>query len=436
MTQSSPSPYAFFKTSRTIKAGAVACVLGLGGFMIWAGLAPLAEGVVVYGSVAVENDRKTVQHLEGGIIQDILVLDGDMVAAGAPLMVLADVGVSAGRDQILQELVTAQMGVDRLEALLAGRTRVSFKDHGEGLLAGDVIDDIKARQLNLFKQQRDKLSADISVLNSRRTGMLERADNFDAQIAGKRRAKALIDEDIARSEALLEQRLIRASELSRLTQDEARLASDITELSSEQSNMRAQASELSQQIVQTRANFREAVSGDLVQQRADVLSHSERLISAQDVVNRTTIYAPQSGEILNLAFSTPGGVVRPGETILEIVPDRTALIAVVELKPSDRDAVYEGLAVEARLSGLKSWNSPLLEGTITDISADLKVSPDGRYSYYEASVKLGAEKLGKLETPLLPGMPVEAFVFSGQKRTFLDYVIEPLGATFRRGARE
>jgi len=436
MTQSVPSPYAFFKTSRTIKAGAVACVLGLGGFLLWAGLAPLAEGVVVYGSVAVENDRKTVQHLEGGIIQDILVFDGDMVAAGAPLMVLADVRVSAGRDQILQELVTAQMGVDRLEALLARRTRVSFKDHGAGLLEGDVINDIKARQLDLFKQQRDKLSADVSVLNSRKAGMLERAENFDAQIAGKRRAKALIDEDITRSQALLEQRLIRASELSRLTQDEARLASEITALGSEQSNMRAQASELSQQIVQTRANFREAVSGDLVKQRADVLSHSERLISAQDVVNRTTIYAPQSGEILNLTFSTPGGVVQPGETILEIVPDRTALIAVVELKPSDRDAVYEGLAVEARLSGLKSWNSPLLEGTITDISADLKVSPDGRYSYYEASVKLGAEKLGKLETPLLPGMPVEAFVFSGQKRTFLDYVIEPLNATFRRGARE
>ena len=96
----------------------------------------------------------------------------------------------------------------------------------------------------------------------------------------------------------------------------------------------------------------------------------------------------------------------------------------------------EGLRVQARLSGLKAWDSPLLEGTISDISADLKTSPDGRYSYYEAKFKIGPDQLEALEDPLNPGMPVEAFIFSGEKRTFLEYLVEPVAATIRKAARE
>ena len=153
-------------------------------------------------------------------------------------------------------------------------------------------------------------------------------------------------------------------------------------------------------------------------------------------MNRTTVYAPQSGEILNLAFANAGAVIRPGETILEIVPDNQDLIATAEVKPSDRDSVYEGLSVEARLSGLKAWDSPLLKGEVSDISADLKTSPDGRYSYYEAKVTIEKENLSQLEVPLTPGMPIEAFIFSGEKRTFVEYLLEPVNATMRKAARE
>jgi len=137
-----------------------------------------------------------------------------------------------------------------------------------------------------------------------------------------------------------------------------------------------------------------------------------------------------------LSFANAGAVVRPGETILEIVPDNQDLIATVEIQPSDRDSVYEGLSVETRLSGLKSWDSPLLEGVISDISADLKTSSDGRYSYFEGQVTIGEEKVGELDIELSPGMPIEAFIFSGEKRTFLEYLLEPVNATMRKGARE
>lgn len=430
------SAYSRLWKSKTIKFGAIICTIAFGGFVIWASLAPLAEGVIVYGKVAVENNRKTIQHLEGGIIQDIIVREGDIVKAGAPLMILTDVSVAAGRDQIAKELANIEASIDRLEALLAGAQRLKFRNLEQDIISEDVLTSTRARQRELFDQQRSKLRADIDVLNSRRTGLIERAANHEAQITSTRRAQDLVAADIERSRLLLDQRLIRALDLSGLERDEARLSSDIARLISEQSTARAQADEISQQIVQRQAEFRQQVSADLVTTRSELLANKERLVSAQDVVNRTTVYAPQSGEILNLAFANAGAVIRPGETILEIVPDNQDLIATAEVKPSDRDSVYEGLSVEARLSGLKAWDSPLLKGEVSDISADLKTSPDGRYSYYEAKVTIEKENLSQLEVPLTPGMPIEAFIFSGEKRTFVEYLLEPVNATMRKAARE
>jgi HlyD family type I secretion membrane fusion protein len=433
---STSSIYSALWKSKTIKLGALICTFAFGGFVIWASLAPLAEGVVVYGKVAVENNRKTIQHLEGGIIQEILVREGDVVERGAPLMILTDVSVAAGRDQIAKELANAEATIDRLEALLSNKSTLTFRDLEQDIVPTDVLMTTRSRQREFFAQQKGKIQADIDVLESRRAGLVQRAENHEAQIESTRRARDLVQADVKRSQKLLEQRLIRALDLSGLERDEARLSSDLARLNSEQNTALAQADEITQQIIQTRAQFKEQVSADLVAARAEILSNRERLISAQDVVNRTTLYAPQSGEILNLAFSNAGAVVRPGETILEIVPDNQDLIATAEIQPSDRDSVYEGLSVEARLSGLKAWDSPLLAGTISDISADLKTSPDGRYSFYEAQITIGEEKLGELTTPLLPGMPIEAFIFSGEKRTFLEYLLEPVNATMRKGARE
>jgi len=428
--------YARLWKSTTIKIGAITCVLAFGGFILWASLAPLAEGVVAFGKVAIETNRKTIQHLEGGIVQEILVQEGGHVKSGDPLMVLTDVSVAARRDQIAKELANNEASADRLDAFLSNAAQVKFRNFDKTFVPADVLEDIHGRHLELFDQQKGKLNADIEVLASRRKGLLERAVNFDAQIKSTEKVRDLVLKDISRNRVMLDERLIRASDLSALERDESRLNSELARLTSDQSNARAQAEEISQQIIQTRAQFKEQLSADIIVTRTEILTNKEQLIAAQDVVNRTTLYAPQSGEILNLAFSNPGAVVRPGETILEIVPDNQDLIATVELKPSDRDAVYEGYVVEARLSGLKSWDTPLLAGTIIDISADLKTSPDGRYSFYEARVSIGKEKLGELKTPLLPGMPIEAFIFSGEKRTLIEYLMEPVGATLRRGARE
>lgn len=422
--------------SGTVWVSGLVCFAALGGFFFWSATAPLAEGVVAYGRVAVENDRQVVQHLEGGIIQEFFVAEGDIVKDGAPLLVLADVAVTAGRDQVAQELLTAVSSVDRLEALLNGSGGLAFAQLPALPLEKDVADEILARQARLFNQQRSSKLAELSVLRSRRQSLLVKAESFLRQIGSTQAALDLVRVDVERNRGLLERQLINARELAALELKQADLSSDLVRLESEQMLAMSEASEITQQIVQVEADSKEAIGRELVEARSDVLSLTENLIAAQDVVNRTTVYAPQGGKVLNLNFTTTGGVVRPGETILEIVPDAPQLIATVEVRPIDRDVIFEGLNVEARLSGLNSWSSPLLAGEVIGISADLKSAPDGTSSFYEAQISLNRAEVEETGSEPLPGMPIEAFIFSGDSRTFLSYIVEPIDATFRRGARE
>lgn len=420
----------------SIWLAALLCFVALGGFIAWSALAPLAEGVVAYGRVAGENDRKVVQHLEGGIVHQILVKEGDVVSAEQPLMVLASVAVSADRDQVLQQLADAQASVDRLDALLLDLPSLDFIRLAQVAVDEETRSEIETRQRSLYDQQLGTLGANSDVLSSRRSSFLQRADAIQDQIDNTRRARELLTVDIERLRELVDLKMAVTRDLSELEVREAQMAADLARLESEQQDARAQAGELSAQIRQTNAQYLEKLSEDLVKARADVSFAEERLRAAQDVLNRTTVYAPQAGTVLNLAFSTPGGVVRPGESILEIVPTTPDLVATLQIRPSDRDAVFEGLSVEARLSGLNAWTSPLLKGEVASISADLKTSPSGDYSYYEARVLIDSAGLETLDADPMPGMPVEAFVSSGQTRTLFDYLIEPISAVIRRGARE
>ena len=415
---------------------ALLCNLALGGFIAWSALAPLAEGVVAYGRVAGENDRKIVQHLEGGLVDQILIREGETVSEGQPLMVLASVAVSADRDQILQYLGDAQARVDRLDALLAEAPSVRFARLASVPVSASVRAEIEARQRTLFEQQRASLLANTEVLSRRRASLLLRGDTLQDQIDNTARAQGLLREEITQMRELVELRMAINRDLSALEVREAQLASDLARLQAEQLDARSQASELTAQISRANAEFLEKLSTELVEARTEVSAGEERLRAVQDVLNRTTLYAPQAGTILNLAFSTTGGVVRPGEPILEIVPVSPELIVTLQVRPSDRDAVHEGLAVQARFSGINSWQSPALQGKVEQVSADLKTSPTGDYRFYEARVAIDPAGLSGSGIDPVPGMPVEAFVSSGRSRTLVDYLLEPITAVMRRGVRE
>ncbi len=424
-------------SDRRLMTSFLVCALSLGGFLVWAGLAPLAEGVTAYGTVEVESDRKIVQHLEGGVIDQILIKEGDMVETGDPLMVLTGIAASAGRDQVTQDLVNHLASIDRFNALLAGEDEVTFTPLEVDIeIEPDAHEQILARQRDLFAQQKRRLSADIRVLRSRADGLAETARNKQSQIESQRRSVEIIGDDLERKQSLLAENLVSGDAVIQLQRDLSNAERELFRLNAEQEENLIQAREVRNQIVQTEERFAEEVTQQLLEARAIATDGGERLRAAQDVVNRTILFAPRSGEILNLKHSTVGGVVQPGEAVVEIVPRETQLVASLEIFPADRDGVYEGLRVVTRLSGFDSWRSPGLEGEIMDVSPDLKTSPTGDYSFYEARVVLDLDALSESGINAAPGMPVEAFVLSGQTRTLLNYLVEPITAIFRRGAKE
>ncbi len=417
-------------------AMALVCLIGFGGFVAWAALAPLEEGVAAAGQMVVETDRQVVQHLEGGIIRDLNVKEGDLVVAGDVLVVLEDTAALARRDQVLQNLAALIATVSRLRALQSGADTVAFAVLDTWSLGDAERADIIERETSLFDQQRGSARADMAVLSARRDAALTTQSLRAQEIAFTEQALTAAQEELALARDLAAEQLARRDQVSGLQRSVATLESEIARLTSEREQAGAQARDLDGQIAQTEADFQRDVSAQLRDARADVLAAEESLSAAQDVLDRAVIRAPVSGQVLNLAFSTRGGVIRPGDTLLEIVPEVETLTASVRIRPADRASVYVGQPVRTRVLAYRSWRAPRLQGEIVTISADLKNDPQTGALYYDARIRIPHDEATKAsELEITPGMPVEAFLFSGSSRTTLDYIFEPIAESMFRGFR-
>jgi len=425
--------WALIFRDRTIQGALFICFVGFGGFFLWAGFVPLAHGVVAYGRITVENNVKVIQHLEGGLIETIHVDEGQYVSHGDPLLTLTSVAAQSGREQYAQQLANALIGIDRLTALLNETPDWTASERVYDVELGTVRhQELIHRQQELFHQQREAFQADLDVLLKRRAQSLNSVRAISEQIEAIEIEQSLVQKELDYRQTLLDEQLMQASQVSALEREKAALNVQISGLEAEKQTARLAAAEISSQIQQTRARFRQQTNRDLEDLRVQADQARQALDTAQDVVNRTVIFAPQSGQVLNLRFSTEGGVVMGGEPILELVPESSTMIALLELRPGDRDAVQEGQRVRAHLSGLNSWRSASLTGVVSVVSADLKAAPDGRYYFYEARILFDSEQFDHGAIRVLPGMPVEGFIIAAHRRTLLEYLLEPVLGTFRR----
>lgn len=419
-----------------VRRCAILCLVGLGGFIAWSGFAPLEEGVPAAGQIVVESNRQVVQHLEGGIIRELLVRDGDQVEAGDPLMTLEETASLAVRDEILQEMASLTASLQRLDALGDGLDEPDFSALDSFELGDSERTEVLDRQRDLFEQQKQAFDADIAVLTARRDGARSARSLHAQQITVTGRALAAARDQLELVEDRVSRQMARLDEQRALERDVASLEAEISRLRTQAQEAETLEQDLDGQIAQTEAAFSRQISVDLLEARNLLQAAEERLGAAQDVLNRSVITAPQSGEVLNLRFSTRGGVVRPGEAILEIVPDVGDVTASVRIRPTDRAAVYEGQAVRTRMTAFKSWMTPRLDGEVVSVSADLKTDPNSGVSYYEVRVTIPPEEMTKLgELSVIPGMPVEVFIFSGNSRTTLEYIFEPISESLFRGSR-
>lgn len=419
-----------------IRRAALICLLGLGGFLLWAGFVPLAEGVPASGQVVVESSRQVVQHLEGGIIDELLVRDGDHVEAGQPLVTLQETASLSVRDEIMQEIASLTGSLQRLLALRDGEDEPDFSALDAMPLGNAERTEVMTRQRDLFRQQRQAFQADIAVLTARRDGARSSRELRAQQVTLTRRVLVAAQGQLALLRQRVDRQMARLDELRAMERDVASLEAEISRLQAETQAAADLEEDLEGQIAQANATFSRQISTDQLEVRRQLQQAEERLHSAQDILNRLVILAPATGEVLNLRFSTRGGVVRPGEAILEIVPGAGEITASVRIRPNERAAVYQGQPVRTRVTAFKSWMTPELDGEVVSVSADLKTDPVTGAPYYEVRVKIPASELTKLGArEIIPGMPVEVFIYSGRSRTTLDYLFEPIGESLFRGAR-
>jgi len=414
------------------RAGLI-CLVGLGGFLLWAGLVPLDEGVAVPGQIVAEDNRKIVQHLEGGILRRLHVREGAMVRAGDVLIELDDVQARSARDQVSLNVATLRAARDRLSALATLLPTLSFAPVDNLAVPVAALAQIHAQQSALFAQQRSALGAGMSVLGARNQSLQADASGKERQIATVERSLTLVRGNLADRRQMLLEKLIRRDSVDELEREERRLETELVRLGTERSTSLGQSGEVRQQLGKNRADFLEQISTDLTKARTELATAEEQLLAAQDVLGRTVIHAPRSGKVLNLGFTTIGGVVRPGDAILEIVPGSARLIALVQVRPNARDAIHVGLPVRARLNINKSWDAPELTGQVIDVSGDLKTERETGASYYEARLLLTAPPELRAQVSISPGMPLEASINSGVRRTFLSYLVEPVRMVVVRG---
>lgn len=408
--------------------------IGLGGFLIWAFVAPLKEGIASNGHIIVEQNRKSLQHLEGGIVREIYVAEGDTVEAGDVLFEIDALAATANRDQIAFERAERMANADRLNALLNGARRLEFPSRPDWTVSEDAAVGIANEQLNLFMEQSDNHRTRLELLRRRidsfKVGEIER----DEQIIAINNSLEAIESELTLTQNLVDEKLAEASILYRLQRERARLQSDKSGLNQQILEIGSKIAEVETEMLQTRSDFREHLLRELLETRTAIALAEEKLKAMEDAVYRSRVLAPNSGQVLNLVVTTIGGVVRPGETMLEIVPETSGAWAAVQILPNDRDAVSEGMEVRVRMSGFQSWQTPDIAGEVVTVSADLKEIPQTGMTFYEARILLDREDLQAANLPpIQPGMPVSAFITTQKDRTLADYLIEPIYAHFRKG---
>ncbi|MEE4211393.1 MAG: HlyD family type I secretion periplasmic adaptor subunit [Parvularcula sp.] len=415
-----------------IKVCTIACAVGLGGFLFWAGVAPLDEGVVAAGQIVVRGDRKEIAHFEGGIVREIHVSEGDEVREGDRLITLEPVQSEAARDEIAQELLTAQAEKARLDALRKER-EPSFDLDPLGL-DPSIARNVAQQQQRLFEEQRATYRAELQVLETRLQSAQGRSNDLEAQIAATEKSLAVSRDELALKRQSLREQLETVANVQVAERQVLSLEAVLARLTSERNLAQRQSQEAADQIAELATKNRRTIEEEAAQAAQKILSFTERLEANEDRLSRTVLTAPLSGKVLGLKANTIGGVVTPGEKVMEIVPMEGNMIALLRLPPTDREAVRPGQEVRAQLSAYKQYRVPRIAGEVLSVSADLKQNEMTGESFYEARVLLDVDTLrGLPQVELVPGLPVEAFVASGRTRTFLDYVMEPIASTVRRG---
>jgi HlyD family secretion protein/epimerase transport system membrane fusion protein len=423
---------------RPIRAGVLLVGLFFGGLGWWAATAPLAGAAIASGVVSPDGSRRTVQHFEGGIIREILVRDGTSVRAGAPLILLEDVQARAGFDVLQTRFYALAATQARLLAEQSAAAGVRFPDWLiEATTAHPTALEAMVAQRAMFDARAEALAERKGILRQRIEQLREEIAGLDAQIHADSRQIVLIEEEIEGVEQLYRKGLERKARLLALQRTRAEIEGNRAERRARIARAQQAIGEAELQIIAQDTARLEAINEEASRVQSELAEIEQRLAASRDVLERTVIAAPVDGTVVALRFRTPGGVIRPGEPVLEIVPDDEELLIDARLSPMDIDVVRAGLPARVVLPALQQRNLPRIEGRVRQVGADAIDDPLTGKRFFAVRIEIDPGQLAALEPPLelTPGMPAEVYITTGE-RTALDYLLSPFYDSVRRAFRE
>lgn len=408
------------------RMGLWALGIGFGGFLLWAGLAPLDEGVPGQGIVAIDTKRKAVQHLSGGIVKDVLVREGDVVTAGQLLIRLDGAVARANYESVRQRYLGLRAMQGRLEAEQAGRASIRFHPDLEQASSDPLIRQQMLNQEQLFQTRRNLLRSDLQSIEESIQGQEGMLQGYASILINRKSQQALLNEELGQLRGLVSEGYAprnRQRELERMVADSGSSIADL-----QGNTVRAQRTigELRQRAISRQQDYRREVETQLADVGRDVLAEEQKFKAVTDDLGRMEIKAPAAGQVVSLAVQTVGGVVQPGQKLMDIVPEKEPLLLEAHVAPHLIDRVKAGLPVDVRFSSFAHSPQLVVDGQVVSVSGDLLTEPQTNMSYYLARVQVtpeGMKALGKRQ--LQPGMPVEV-VFKTGERSMLTYLLHPL----------
>lgn len=416
--------------------GGIALLVLVGGFGGWAALTNIAGAIIATGQIEVERNRQVVQHLDGGVVDKVLVREGDVVKAG-------DVLIQLDADQLASDLALVEgqlfeymARIGRMTAERDDADEISFMPLLVQNSGRPEVAELMQGQENLFRARLETVERETEQLAKRRDQIGSQVEGIDAQSKALATQLGLIEKELADQQSLLDRGLTQQGRVLSLQREQARLAGVLGELTANRAQAEGRMTEIDIELIKLKASRREESITRLRDMQTNQLQLLEQRHSILQRMERLDIRAPVSGIVYGLTVTTPRAVIRPAEPVLYLVPQDRPLVIMAQVEPIHIDQVHVGQEVRVRFSALDARTTPELVAHVVQISADAFTDERTQHSYYRAEVELDDGELEKLNgQPILPGMPVETYLRTAD-RTPIAYLVKPFTDYFNKAFRE
>lgn len=425
---------------KPLKQSLIVIGIAMGFFIIWGSIAPLDRAVIAPGIIIVSTKTKTIQHLEGGLIEQILVKDGDTVEEGQPLIILSDVQDKARLQQIEIQLASLKALESRLITERDKKEEIDFSD--------PIFQNSNMEIQNIIKNQYDQFKSRQAILENKKTIYLQKIQQYEEKIKGLeaqhksiRTQLEISSDELENMRVLFSKGLINKARLNQLLRLREELEGKNGEIAAEIANAKGAISQTEIEILNLEDDWQKEITAELKDTQVHIATLKKEYESQKDIVERKTIRSPNSGIVSNIQVFSVGAVISSGMKIMDIVPQHDELIIEAKVMPKDIEGIKPGMPAKIQLSAFKSRLVPRLSGEVIYVSADSSVTPakpgEQPANYYTVRVQISQKELKRvrIDVELYPGMPAEVFIVKGT-RTFLQYLLSPITESFYKAFKE